>query len=259
MRVFSILIVVTNCLFASMSHSSEANQSKIIHLPAVSNLPIHVLMSKNASANLIGFVGGKGLKSKKGISKNFIVKQRDFFAHSGLNFYLFPNFNQNEDASYQLRSSRKRLQRIHALVESIKKYDDKPIYLLGFSRGSVDVGAFAKKHPELIEGIILMSGIYKNKSYKARNSSMDKIIGTTMSVATLVVHHERDACKVTKFAAAKNFYRDLKSPNKMMLTFTAGHGTGNACGPKHFHGFEKIEANVARSVARWIAENISSQ
>ena len=104
-----------------------------------------------------------------------------------------------------------------------------------------------------------MSGIYKNKSYKARDFSMDKIIGTKMNVATLVVHHERDACKVTKFAAAKNFYRVLKSPNKMMLTFTAGHGTGNACGPKHFHGFEKIEAYVARSVAGWIAENISSQ
>ena len=73
-----------------------------------------------------------------------------------------------------------------------------------------------------------------------------------------MVHHERDVCKATKFAAAKNFYRDLKSPKKMMLTFTAGHGTGT-CGPKHFHGFEKIEANVARSVARWIAEDVSSQ
>ena len=27
----------------------------------------------------------------------------------------------------------------------------------------------------------------------------------------------------------------------MLLTFSGGHGTGNACGPKHFHGFEKIE------------------
>jgi len=259
MRVFSILIVLTNCLFTSVSHSSEAHESKIIHLAEVSNLPIHVLESKNALANLIGFVGGKGLKSRKGISKNFIVRQRLFFVNSGLNFYLFPNINQHEDASYQLRSSQARIQRIHALVESIKKLDDKPVYLLGFSRGSVDVGAFAKKHPELIDGIILMSGIYKNQSYKARDFSMDKIIGTTMSVATLVVHHERDACKVTRFAAATNFFRNLKSPNKMMLTFNAGHGTGNTCGPKHFHGFEKIEANVARSVARWIAENTSSQ
>ena len=259
MRVFSILIFLINCFFTSVSHSSDAKETKIIHLPEVSNLPIHILESKNASANLIGFVGGKGLKSREGHSKNFINKQRLAFVNSGLNFYLFPNFDQNENASYQLRSSRMRIQRIHALIDSIKKLDDKPIYLLGFSRGSVDVGAFAKKHPELIDGIILMSGVYKNKSHRARDFSMDKIIGTTISVATLVVHHERDVCKATKFAAAKNFYRDLKSPKKTMLTFTGGHGTGNACGPKHFHGFEKIEANVARSVARWIAEDVSSQ
>ena len=72
-----------------------------------------------------------------------------------------------------------RIQRIRSLVRSIKKVDGKPIYLLGFSRGSVDVGAFAKKHPELIMGIILMSGVYRNKSNKARDFSMDKIIGKT--------------------------------------------------------------------------------
>ena len=259
MRVFFVLIVLTTCLFPSISHSSNANEPKMMFLPAVSSLPIHILKSKNASANVIGFIGGKGHKSKERTSKNFIVTQRSIFVNSGLNFYLFPNSTQHENASYKLRSSAARIERIRALIEIIKKLDDKPIYLLGFSRGSVDVGAFAKKHPELIEGIVLMSGIYKNKSNKARDFSMDKIIGTTISLPTLVVHHERDICKVTKFAAAKHFYRNLRSPKKMMLRFSGGHATGNACGPKNFHGFEKIEANVARSVARWIIENKVSQ
>jgi predicted peptidase len=233
-----------------------ASESKLTYLPTVSNLPIHIFESQNASAHIIGFVGGNGLKNKSGISKNYIVKQRSVFVNSGINFYLFPNFDQNEKASYKLRASQKRIKRIRALIKFIKEADDKPIYLLGFSRGSVDAGAFSKSHPALIEGIILMSGVYKNKSKKAHDFSMDKIIGTKTSVTTLLVHHEKDLCKVTKFAEAKKFYANLNSPKKMMLTFSDGEGSGKACGPKNFHGYEKIEAYVARSVAQWIIENL---
>jgi hypothetical protein len=59
-----------------------------------------------------------------------------------------------------------------------------------------------------------------------------------------------------QFAEAKKFYANLNSPKKMMLTFSEGEASGKACGPKNFHGFEKIEAHVARSVARWIIENL---
>ena len=62
--------------------------------------------------------------------------------------------------------------------------------------------------------------------------------------------------KVTKFAEAKKFYANLNSPKKMMLTFSDGEGSGKACGPKNFHGYEKIEAYVARAVAQWIIENL---
>ena len=233
-----------------------ASERKITYLPTVSNLPIHIFESQNASAHIVGFVGGNGLKNKAGTSKNYIVKQRSVFVNSGINFYLFPNFDQNEKASYKLRASKKRIGRIRALIEFIKEVDDKPIYLLGFSRGSVDAGTFSKSHPALIEGIILMSGVYKNKSKKAHDFSMDKIIGTKNSVTTLLVHHEKDLCKVTIFAEAKKFYANLNSPKKMMLTFSEGEASGKACGPKNFHGFEKIEAHVARSVARWIIEDL---
>ena len=65
MRVFSILIFLTSCLFVSMSHSSEAYEQKIIYLPAVSNLPIHILGPKDASANIIGFIGGMVIRAKR--------------------------------------------------------------------------------------------------------------------------------------------------------------------------------------------------
>ena len=100
-----------------------------------------------------------------------------------------------------------------------------------------------------------MSGVYKNTSKKARNFSMDKIIGDANEVTTLIVHHQKDSCKVTKFAEAKKFYDALNSPKKWLLSFKKGQATGSKCGPKNFHGFETIEAYVANTVAKWIIEN----
>lgn len=249
----ALVWIVFNAPFLAVT----ASTAETLNLPDVSELPIHVVGSSEASANVIGFIGGKGLKNESGTSKNYIVQQRSIFVNLGINFYLFPNFDQSEKASYKLRSSVKRVERIKALVEFIKQTNDRPVYLLGFSRGSVEVGVFSKKYPALIEGIILMSGVYKNTSKKARDFSMDKIIGDTSEVATLIVHHQKDSCKVTKFAEAKKFYDALNSPKKRLLSFRKGQATGRKCGPKNFHGFEGIEANVAHTVAKWIIKNKS--
>ena len=203
MRVSPMIVILITVLSFETSEAGTASTTKTINLIEVSELPIHVVEPSKATANIIGFIGGKGLRNDVGISNNYIVQQRSIFVNSGFNFYLFPNFDQSEKASYKLRSSLERVERVKALVDFIKRINNRPIYLLGFSRGSVDVGAFSKKYPTFIEGIILMSGIYKNTSKKARNFSMDKIIGDANKVTTLIVHHQKDSCKVTKFAEAK--------------------------------------------------------
>ena len=138
------------------------------------------------------------------------------------------------------------------LVKYISSVNDKPIFIIGFSRGAVDAGFYAKKYPESISGIILASGIYKNDSNKAKNFSMEKIIGKKIKVDTLVVHHEKDLCRVTKYKYAKSFFKKLKAPKKSLLNYTGGTGTGRECGPYHHHGFEGIELKVANDIAKWI-------
>ena len=125
-------------------------------------------------------------------------------------------------------------------------------FIIGFSRGAVDAGFYAKKYPDNISGIILASGIYKNDSNKAKNFSMEKIIGKKIKVDTLVVHHEKDLCRVTKYKYAKSFFKKLKAPKKNLLNYTGGTGTGRECGPYHHHGFEGIELKVANDIAKWI-------
>ena len=88
------------------------------------------------------------------------------------------------------------------------------------------INFYAKKYPESISGIILASGIYKNDSNKAKKFSMEKIIGKKIKVDTLIVHHEKDVCRVTQYKYAKSFFKKLKSTNKRMITMQNNNSYG---------------------------------
>ena len=237
--------------FLLFSNSFAIEESKIEN-KKISDLPVFITSIENINANLIGIIGGKGMKNEIGKSKNFLKRYKGNFVEKGIAFYLFPNVNSSTKASYPRRISEDRIGRLNELVKYISSVNDKPIYIIGFSRGAVDAGFYAKKYPKSISGIILASGIYKNDSNKAKNFSMEKIIGKKIKVDTLVVHHEKDECSVTQYKYAKSFFKKLKAPKKNLLNYTGGSGTGRECGPYHYHGFEGIELNVANDIAKWI-------
>ena len=247
-----IIIFIFFSIFFVLSSKSFAIEQFKIENKKISDLPIFITKIENINANLIGIIGGKGMKNEMGKSKNFLKRYKDNIVEKGIAFYLFPNVNSNTKASYPRRISEDRIERLNELVKYIRSINDKPIFIIGFSRGAVDAGFYAKKYPESISGIILASGIYKNDSNKAKNFSMEKIIGKKIKVETLIVHHEKDECRVTQYKYAKSFFKKLKSPKKNLHSYKGGTGTGRECGPYHYHGFEGIELIVANDIAEWI-------
>ena len=243
-------------LLAALALPTAVNAvERSITIDSVSQLSIIGFEDNENKANVIALVGGKGLRNGKGKSKNFLVRNKNIFASNRINYYIFPNWSENELATYPLRITKIRTQRILNLVNYLKKQNDLPTYILGFSRGSVDAGSFAIRNPNSIKGIVLASGIYKNKSKKASNYSMEKIIGKEIKTHTLVVHHKKDTCVATPFKYAEKFFSKLKAPKKKQLFYTSGNPTGEPCGPNHFHGFEGIEKDVASDISDWIKNN----
>ena len=226
-----------------------------INIRAVSSLPIHAVETATSKVNMIAIIGGKGLRNIKGKSNNYLVTQKNIFTNANLNFYLFPNSSKNEKASYTVRAKKIQADRILHLVRGIAKRNSLPTYLVGFSRGAVDVATFAKLYPEKVKGIVIASGIYTNTSKKAHEYSMEKIIGSDIMTSILVVHHKKDMCKVTQFAYAQQFISSLNAPKKDTLFYEGGTPSGRACGPLHHHGFEGIEKQVAVGIANWITSD----
>ena len=98
--------------------------------------------------------------------------------------------------------------------------------------------------------------LYTNFSKKAEFYSMQLIIGESVKVPTLVIHHSDDNCVATPFNYAKKFFEGLKAPSKMFKAYSGGFTSGGECGPFNYHGFEGIEENVVEDMVNWI-ENIS--
>ena len=247
-KLFILLVLFLIC--TSSSYSEEIS----VFNKSISELPIHITLPEKIKANVIAIVGGKGINNAMGKSNNYLTRNKNNFVNSDIAFYLFPNFKKSDTASYKFRASSHQVKRIKLLVEYIKTQNKHPIFILGFSRGSVDTAAYAKKFPDSLKGIIIISGVYKNQTKKAKLFSMEKIIGKSINVKTLIVHHEKDACKVTQFKYAFKFFKSLKW-QKELFKYTDGKGTGRVCGPYHHHGYEGIEDKVSNDISDWIINN----
>ena len=250
--IFQVLAFLLSFMLGYIQLNSLEAKTFSFVVPKTSELPIHAIENSTATANIIAIIGGKGLKNSFGNSRNYLANQKQTFAAGGLNFYLLPNYLESEKASYRLRASKTRANRILALVKALKTRNGKPVFIIGFSRGSVDTGRFAKTYPGQISGIVLASGIYTNESKKAELYSMEMIIGDKIDTATLIVHHSDDSCHVTLFSYAESFYQTLTAPSKDLFVYSGGEASGRACGPLNHHGFEGIEEKVARDITKWI-------
>jgi predicted esterase len=253
LRMMRIIIAIAIAVLVNVPAWTKSIE---LNFDNVSKLPIQAYENKQAKFNFIAIIGGAGLKNKKARSKNFLVTQKSIFTNSHLNYYLFPNWSESERANYQFRASAKRANRILELVSELRKRNSLPTYLGGFSRGSVDASSFAKKYPNKIKGIVLMSGVYTNSSKKAELYSMENIVGSKIAVNTLVAHHKEDACKVTQFKHAKSFYDGLQAPAKQILIFKGGVPSGRKCGPLHHHGYENIEERAAKKIIEWLMSDV---
>jgi len=235
----------------SFSVSSLATSFKF-KVAGISNLDIHASEGAQSKANIIAIIGGKGLRNQDGRGNNFLIRQRVVFFDENINFYLLPNRSSRQKAGYQYRASRERLEAIWELVKFIKRRNNRPIFIVGFSRGTVDAGAYSKTFPKTIDGVVLASGIYTNNSAKAVNYSMEIIIGNSIDVPILIAHHSKDECSVTRYKFAKVFFDQVSAPRKNFLRYIGGIPSGRGCGPFHHHGFEGIERQVALEIADWI-------
>lgn len=245
--LFSVAVVFSASVFADIVRLDVR--------PGV-KLPIHYAKRDGAKATLIlipGGVGGLGkLDGNEPTSNNFLVRSRAHFAEAGFNVAIMGRPQDQNDLTYELRTSATHLADIRRIVDYVKADTGLPVWLVGTSRGSVSAAAAAIDFPpDTLAGVVLSSSVVRDKPGALPSQKLSAI-----RLPVLLLHHKQDACPICRPADLPDVLGALSQVpvKKLVMLEGGGPAQGGVCEALHHHGFIGIEREAVRAVTDWISK-----
>ena len=244
-----LLLLLTSTSWAESIEDVRSRDNRIRLLVGVPPSP---------AAVVVLFAGGHGalnIQSNGQISwgrGNFLVRSRKLFRKQG-NVTAVIDAPTDKIASglYRFRDSEDHAQDVAAVIRHLRARFDRPIWLVGTSRGTESVAnAAVRLEADLPDGIVLTSSMlrYNKNGSNLLSMNLDKI-----TVPTLIVHHKFDDCKVTPYDKVASLRGRLKSSPKVdIFGYQGGEPEGGVCGAYHYHGYRGIEEAVVKDISDWI-------
>ena len=241
------------------SHPSQADDIRVGHVEQVKTrgvfLPIYTVWNKNAVATVVLYSGGGGY-GKIGVdgwpgSMNFLIRSAKLFAEHPFNVVLVGRATDVLSLDGPTRIGDDHDLDNRAIFQEIKSKSAAPIWLVGTSMGTISVTAAATRDiGSNIAGIVLTSSV---TAYRIKGAVPTQELAK-IKVPVLVLHHERDACKVCSPYEAKDIAGALKNaPVKKTVLVSGGDGaSGDPCEALHHHGFIGIEQEAVDLIANWV-------
>lgn len=256
-----VLFIISIPIYASQTATEQEPQARqqFINLPTREGVtvPTWVISPRLVQASVVLFSGGGGRLniSKSGIEKkgNFLIRSRNLFAAHGF-VVMIPDVPSDQGDLYFFRTTKEHTTDIKAMISWLRKFKpDKPVWLVGTSRGVISVaGAAARLTSEQgLSGIVLSASVTRSS-----NSDADSLLDVELkkiNVPSLLVHHEQDECYVTPFEDIPELLNKLTQVKlKEIKSYRAGKNIGNECGSRSYHGFKGLEKMVVKDIAEWI-------
>ena len=245
-----IVAFVLHCHSVISEEYKTINTREGVTISFIKNTP-----SKHIRAAAILLAGGNGdigidVENETVGSRNFLVRTRSLFSKNGF-LTLTPDLPSDMDSLKNDRGNIDYLIDLSCLVKQIREQTDKPIWLVGTSRGSITVSYHASALD--IQGIVLTSTVTIGKHDTVFSGYLEKI-----KVSAVIVHHEDDRCSASPAGYAKEIIHALNnSPKKKILWFREGEsGDGRHCGPMSPHGFLGMENKVIGTMSDWMFKAI---
>lgn len=216
--------------------------------------------AKAPKATLLMFPGGGGGfgKVKAGVagSRNFLVRAAPLFVAQGYNVAIFGKPSNKSGLDYPDRITDAHMADVAQVLDFVRALSPLPVWLVGTSRGTVSATAVAiRLHDPALAGLVLSSSVVNRR--KAGAVPMQDLAAITLPV--LLLHHEKDACKVCSPADVPLILKGLShAPRKKLVLVNGGaNPSGDACGALHWHGYIGMEAEAVAVIAGWIAKPVN--
>jgi len=254
---FALLAYLLAFFFSPLSQADEAQVGQVERVESRGvTVPIYAVWNKAAVATVVLYYGGGGGYGKIGgdgwpSSMNFLIRSAKLFAAQPLNVILVGRATDVSDLDGQTRIGDDHDLDNQAIFRSIKAKSTAPIWLVGTSMGTISATAAAVRNTNSnIAGIVLTSSV---TAYRIKGAVPTQDLAK-IKVPVLVLHHERDACKVCTPYEAKDIAAGLKiSPIKKTILVNGGDGaSGDPCQALHYHGFIGMEKEAVDLISNWV-------
>ncbi|MDH3443383.1 MAG: alpha/beta hydrolase [Deltaproteobacteria bacterium] len=249
MRILLVGLLLTA---STLAFADENELLRIDTRPGV-RVSLYYMKRDGAPATVVLLPGGGGSLGLKGgipTSQNFLVRSRDYFAANGFNVAVV-NRPSGQALDYEFRISSEHIQDLRQVVRYIKRDTGLPVWLVGTSRGTISATAAAIAFgTEELAGIVLTASVTSPKKTGAVPAQNLEAI----RIPVAVLHHEKDACAVTRPGEVSWIISGLKNaPVKKQIMVNGGDNpTGDPCQAMHWHGFFGMEKAAVDIIAGWI-------
>lgn len=261
------------CLILGMLcflHSAYAStQPRVVRMPLRGDvvMPLFWHQAPDAKGTVLlipGGVGGfGGIRDGSPVMNNVIPHSNHHFVANGYNVVILgvPSDGLMDSGRRVIapneRMSTRHLSDIRAAVEYIKAQLPGPIWLAGFSMGTVSAMLAALNiNDPAIAGVVLISMLsnpgYANGGYN--DISLQRFNLADLRLPVLVYHHEKDACNKCRPAEVRKVFDKLvNAPVRKLIMTNGGSGaSGDPCRNLHWHGFPGMEKTAVDEIAAWM-------
>jgi predicted alpha/beta-hydrolase family hydrolase len=214
---------------------------------------------KNPRAIAILFPGGGGyikIRTENGQPRfggeNFLVRVRAEFVKRGVVAAIVdaPSDQQRGDGmGDEFRLGGDHFTDISAVVADVKKrFPDKPVFLIGTSRGTISAAALGARFGDQVAGAVLTSTVFRNAGSSPAKQGLSKFDFATIKIPVLFVHHVSDGCGVTPYADAQR----LSDKYPLVSVIGGLPPKSDPCEPFAQHGFYGKESETVEEMVNWM-------
>jgi len=255
--LFQLLLLPMLLSFAARSVAGPA-QGKMLQVPTRDGSSVTVFWAEReqARATVLLFPGGGGgfgrLVDGRPQGGNFLVRSSAAFQAAGYQVAIFGRRADGAELGYEDRILPAHLADIADVVAALKARSDRPLWLVGTSRGTISAASGAIALGDQIAGLVLSSSIVAMK----KPGALPSLDLAAIRKPVLLLHHEKDACWVCKPQEVPALLQRFSGAPVKRLIWADGGGpaSGEPCEPQHWHGFVGLEAEAVGLITDWLAE-----
>ncbi|MDZ7919407.1 MAG: alpha/beta hydrolase [Rhodoferax sp.] len=261
-RFIGVCVLVALAVFQSVA--AYAQPSTVIDVPTRPGVTVRYLWQspQQPKAVVILMVGGNGGVrlgadgSLGGMGGNFLARSRAQFVQQGLAVALMDAPSDRQVAPFLggFRQTPEHMADIKALIADVRQRSQRPVALVGTSRGtqSAAAAAIALSDSGGPDALVLTSTILTDPQSRA----VPKMALEQLRIPVLLMHHQQDGCKHCAFADLPALREKLPADHAVRL-YEGGNNVGDPCEAMAFHGFNGLEARVVQDLSTWLIAKLA--